>query len=352
MFDCNYYRSYPDLSNFSDFQCWEHYKTWGHLEQRKFNPNICLESYLCRYSDLRGAFSKNHLDAFHHYQNYGIKEGRNAAPFPDANVCDYFWSEKGYGIINPEGTLRRITLSGFQYDGTGVTVGLIDTGLDDQNLISLNSNEQLDGIDNDGNGLIDDILGWDFFDFDNGIDDEYGHGNVVAQTLHQSAPGCKIAVAKANGGDGAGTLVALSQAIVYLCDRGVPVINISQSAPGGSSELFQAVNYAYSKGVILVCSAGNRGRFSEYPAALGLDFPNVISVGAVDATGEMWNQGWQSAIAPPQRNLNFVCAYGEDGGKSGTSIAAPRVTGLLARLFQIQKLPWQIVIDCLTRACK
>ena len=353
MFLPDYYRQYPDLARLSDTECWDHYQQWGHRERRRFNPNICLESYLCRYLDLRAAFGKNHLDAFSHYQTYGIKEGRIATPIANANVLTHFWTNKGYGLVDPQRTLRRVCLDESARTGKGVSVGMIDTGFNSTDAIAHNTREVRDGMDNDRNGLIDDLAGWDFYDADNDVTDEHGHGTIVGEVLRASAPDCKIAVVKANGANGLGRTEALSTGIRYLCDRGVRAINISQSTTASTPELESAVNYALQKKVILVCSGGNNGVL-EFPAVLGVRFPNIIAVGGCDSSGQIWQSGWRSAIALPSPcSLNFVTDYAEYKGWSGTSISAPRVTGLIARMLEvIPLLGMEAIIDCLIRECR
>jgi hypothetical protein len=156
---------------------------------------------------------------------------------------------------------------------------------DGQDLIRFYSN----GIDEDGNGFVDDIAGWDFADDDNDADDEvrYGHGNGEASDE----------VAEANNGSGfpgfapsamyvplkvADSFVAIDQefarAVVYAVDLGVDVISEALGTVNASASGQAAVDYAYRRGVPLIASAADEeSRHHNYPAA----YEHVIWVNSV-----------------------------------------------------------------------
>ena len=107
----------------------------------------------------------------------------------------------------------------------------------------------------------------------------YGHGTMVAGLIHLVAPDAKIMPLRAFGADGSATISQIVQAIYYAVDREVDVINMSFSVKQDSPTLKAALDYAASKGVICVASAGNDGQAIQvWPAA----YSNVIGVAATD----------------------------------------------------------------------
>ena len=134
------------------------------------------------------------------------------------------------------------------------------------------------GIDDDGNGFIDDVHGWNFPDGNNQIYDDYGHGTHVAGIAaarinngigiagmagerHDHAGGCLPT-------HGIGTYEDLIRAIIYAADNGARVINMSLGATCYSRGEEAAVDYAWNHGAVVVAAAGNTGRNTyHYPAA-------------------------------------------------------------------------------------
>lgn len=250
-------------------------------------------------------------------------------------------------------------------------IAIVDSGVDllHEDLVDQlwrNPGEIADnGIDDDGNGYVDDVVGWDFSDAptldgtgdytrrDNDPSDESGHGTHVAG----------IACAKTNNGIGiagiswncrlmplrAGFNVAsggaflqdddVASAIVYAADNGstrlndgsrgcIKVINMSWGDLSNAFVISDAVNYAYQHGCVLVASAGNSSdTFVLYPAAL----PNVISVGATDQNHQiasMSNYGEGVDLFAPGTSILSTQINGGYNTMSGTSMAAPHVSGV------------------------
>src|SRR5712692_9606875 len=105
----------------------------------------------------------------------------------------------------------------------------------------------------------------------------FGHGTMVAGIIHLVAPTAQIMPLKAFRADGTSNLFDILRAIYFAVDHGAKVINMSFSMVNSSPEFLQAVNYAASRGVICVSSAGNNGtRLRVYPAA----FDDVLGVGS------------------------------------------------------------------------
>ncbi|MFH1245729.1 MAG: S8 family serine peptidase, partial [Candidatus Omnitrophota bacterium] len=188
--------------------------------------------------------------------------------------------------------------------GEGVVVAIVDSGIDynheDLNAnIWINENEiPNNGKDDDGNGYIDDIIGWNFIDNNNDVMDTIGHGSHCAGIIAARgdngkgiigvAPKAKIMALKAMTGEGESTVDKVVQAIKYAADNGADIINLSWGVPtrwwSPIPSLSDVINYAYAKGCIIVCAAGNNNDDATYyPPA---NYTNVITVGATTQKNE------------------------------------------------------------------
>ena len=180
-----------------------------------------------------------------------------------------------------------------------VTVAVVDDGMamDHPDLkANLWRNDQElagNGIDDDGDGYIDDVNGWDFVDGDNDPSpapsgDARWHGTHVAGTIGAVGDN-KIGVVGVNWkvalmplraiGPQGGRTDDLARAIDFAADHGARVINASWGGGGSSQVLAKAISRAGKKGALFVAAAGNDGAAEPgFPANLKLD--NIISVGA------------------------------------------------------------------------
>lgn len=229
-------------------------------------------------------------------------------------------------------------------------VAVIDTGVslshpDLQNAIYINDAEAngTPGVDDDGNGYVDDVSGYDFFnDQPQGMDDN-GHGTHVAGVIAASTDNSEgiasisdqtlILPLKFLGGNGSGSLAGALSAIEYAQSMNVDVINASFGG-GGQSDIFQnVISDLYEDGVLFVAAAGNSGqdidRRPTYPAA----YEDVIAVSATRMDGSITrfsNYGDDTVmIAAPGENILSPVVEGYEC-LSGTSMAAPHVAGALA----------------------
>lgn len=263
-------------------------------------------------------------------------------PFPDvANLGGINW---GNDMVNaPE-----VWAQG--YTGQNTVVAVIDSGVDythtdlDAN-IWVNSDEIAgDGIDNDGNGYIDDIRGWDFVDRDNTPMDLNGHGTHVAGTIAGENNGtgvtgvaynARIMPVRVLDANGSGTESDVIAGIHYAVDNGADVINLSLGGDSTSEAEREAIRYAAEHGVVVVMAAGNSGGSSPgYPAHYATDWG--IAVGAVNSSNQM--PAWSNRAGIP--SLDYVVApgvgvYSTIPGNTyatynGTSMATPHVAGLAA----------------------
>jgi serine protease len=243
-----------------------------------------------------------------------------------------------------------------------IYIGVIDEGVmkqhpDLKDSIWHNRFDPIDGIDNDGNGYIDDRNGWDFYYNDHTIYDAFEdfHGTHVAGILAAAGNNrvgiagvcwkAKLISAKFLGPDGGDTVNAI-KAIDYITDlkvrHGLNIVATNNSWGGGeySRAMVDAIKRAEKQNILFVAAAGNDGTdndtFPLYPAS----YPNanIISVTALTQDGLKSgdaNYGKRSVdIAAPGEGIistvpNFEGKpdYGYD---SGTSMAAPFVTGAVA----------------------
>ncbi|WP_077609811.1 S8 family peptidase [Clostridium sp. Marseille-P2415] len=246
-----------------------------------------------------------------------------------------------------------------------VTVAIIDTGIDInhlelKNAIWTNPGEiDGDGIDNDGNGFVDDIHGWNFFSGNNQVfvGSEDSHGTHAAGTIGaaRGAYGIagitdnnyvKIMPLKALGGeDGVGSPEAVIKAIKYAEANGASICNLSMGTSSYSEELAQAIR---NSGMLFVVSCGNGGvsglgydtdTYPVYPSSLPYD--NVISVANLLFDGSLSkdsNYGATSVdIAAPGSYILSTVPGNAYGFMSGTSMAAPMVTGVAAMLYSYRQ---------------
>lgn len=234
-----------------------------------------------------------------------------------------------------------------------VVIAIIDTGVDlnHEDLatgIWTNPLEIPDnGLDDDGNGYVDDVHGWNFAQNSNQVADDYGHGTHVAG----------IAAARINNGIGVagmaggatimpvkvfppppnviGTYEDLILGIVYATDNGARVINMSLGATSYSRGEEAAVDYAWAHGAVVVAAAGNQGsNIYHYPAA----HPNAIAVSATDGWDQragFSNWGDFVDVAAPGTFVFSTLRSNNYGWLSGTSMASPHVAGLAALIFSL-----------------
>lgn len=262
---------------------------------------------------------------------------------PYANVPNLGGNSWNLDLVNaPE-----VWAQGFT--GEGVVVAVVDTGVDythpdlDAN-IWVNSGEVAgNGIDDDGNGYIDDVRGWDFANNDNTPLDLNGHGTHVAGTIAAENNGtgsigvaynARIMPVRVLDADGGGTLSNVAAGIRYAANNGARVINLSLGG-GYSDEVASAVQYAAERGAIVVMASGNEFSASPgFPANLATQWG--IAVGAVNINSQLANFSNDAGLLA----VNYVVAPGVDiystlptngyENSSGTSMATPHVAGVVA----------------------
>ncbi len=239
-----------------------------------------------------------------------------------------------------------------------IITAVIDTGIslnheDLKNNIWKNLKEiPSNGIDDDNNGFIDDDRGWDFANNDNNPEDDQSHGSHCAGLVGAEGNNAiggvgmnwnvKLMALKFIRASGSGSESDGIKAIIYAADNGAKIINASWGAEGSVQALKDSIAYANSKGVLFVAAAGNAktntDRKKFYPA--GYDLPNIISVAASTSSNgkaEFSNFGKTSVhIAAPGHNIYSNSTKNSYDNKSGTSMAAPIVSGIAALILSVQ----------------
>lgn len=163
-------------------------------------------------------------------------------------------------------------------------------------------------------------------------DDEHGHGTHMADTIAGIAPNAQILNVKVADHRGRCESATVAQAIRWAADRGAQVINVSLEV-AHSTQLEDAVSYAWNKGALIVVAAGNSGTTdAAYPAA----YVNAMAVAGTnsdDGLAVLSNHGDWVDIAAPGHKVVARSHEGELTYETGTSPAAAHVSGVAALLF-------------------
>jgi len=210
--------------------------------------------------------------------------------------------------------------------GRGVTVAVLDTGVNPHPALEGAAVTRLDLLDGDGGDP----------------SAATAHGTAVASVIAGQrmdvagiAPAAEILSVRVIGEDGTGDTFTVARGILAAVERGASVINISLGSRGDSALLQSAIAYALSRGAVVVASTGNDGSLGvSYPAA----YPEVVAVPAVDAHGQhlyFSNRGEAVDLAAPGLNLAAAWTGGDVAAFSGTSAAAPLVSGAVAALLSL-----------------
>ena len=239
-----------------------------------------------------------------------------------------------------------------------IKVAVIDTGVDYThkdltsnmmvNEAELNGEE---GVDDDGNGYIDDVYGYDFANDDADPMDGHGHGTHCAGVIgakHDSfgiagvMDNVQILAIKFLTDRGSGKLDSAIKSIDYAIQRGVDVMSNSWGGGPYTQALHESIERANEAGIIFVAAAGNSRSDNDkkptYPANYNVE--NVISVGALDGKGKrasFSNYGEKTVhVFAPGKDILSTVPGDKHKKMSGTSMAAPHVSGIVGLLLSVE----------------
>lgn len=274
------------------------------------------------------------------------------------------WALLRIGFDNSKNSAWRLV----KRNAAPVTVAVIDTGLDwnhknvDWENLWRNPKEiEGNGVDDDKNGFVDDVIGWDFFSRENKPWDYDGHGTFVAGIIAGSwkdkdgiagvNPFARLMILKGISNVAKTRASYVAQAITYAADHGARVINLSLGGRGISTLETEAIDYAYAKGAVIVVAAGNEGINNvDFGFGGNAKVLTVGSTGLKDEHPNFSNWGAVSVAAPGidilslrarrtdvlldvrdsryEADKAFVGADKRHYRASGTSFSAPLVSGL------------------------
>ncbi|MCL2039248.1 MAG: S8 family serine peptidase [Bacteroidetes bacterium] len=252
--------------------------------------------------------------------------------------------------------------------GKGIVVAVLDTGIDFDNddfneklwinvAEDINKNARydawlhienrngvfgdIDGIDNDGNGYVDDVIGFDFvkeivptfgdvLNMNGNPYDEHGHGTQVASVISAIAPDSKIMGIRTHNVLGESDCIAIANGIIYAVLNGANIINLSSGETEDSPLIHTAIKFAFEMDVVVVCSAGNDGNtLPHFPS----DYSEVISVGGINENEmRIFNYGDFIDITAPAVNIYVGNKNNTYRKNNGTSFSAPIVSAVCALL--------------------
>ena len=217
-------------------------------------------------------------------------------------------------------------------------MGIIDTGADLNhsylNQYFYKQEKEQDNLDNDDNGFVDDIFGYDFAYEKGDPEDEHGHGTHVAGLVASGVSenwsvgfNSKVTIIRALNASGKSNSIDLARAIRYAVDVGIDIINCSWGGGSPTQALKDAFDYANENGVWIVTSAGNDSTNTDNSLPVPQIFGGITSIGALTSSlskASFSNYGKKTVdFMAPGDNIFSTLPGGEFGTKSGTSMASP-----------------------------
>lgn len=284
---------------------------------------------------------------------------RSQQTFPDDPLFYNLWGLNNSGT--PAADISAPEIWDLTTGSTQVVIGAIDTGIDYNHPdlaanIWRNANEVANGADDDGNGYIDDIHGWNFNTDDNSPMDGQGHGTHTAGTIGAvgnngvgvagAAWRCRIIPLKFLDNSGYGVISDAAEALNYVAmlrrqGVNIKVTNNSWGGGGYSSMFKECLEENAALDILFMAAAGNESRNNDitpfYPASYTV--ANVLSVAATDSSDGLAyfsHYGSNSVhLAAPGLTVFSTLPDSRYGTMSGTSMATPHVTGVAALLWSL-----------------
>jgi subtilisin family serine protease len=295
--------------------------------------------------------------------------GATAGPVPesllDSTPLTYYGAPVWDGYVNQPAAVIvdvRQTQSTFNVAGAG-TVAMIDTGVDTQHpalvpvlvpgynfINNTPSGSEMGDVNESSVAVLDGgppepsyvnsstiavVNESTVAVLDGGPYSAFGHGTMTAGIVHLVAPQANIMPLKAFAADGSGYVSNIIRATYYAAQNGAKVLSMSFSFSPSSGEMAKAINYANSRGVICVASAGNDGTdILVYPAALN-NVMGVASTSDYDTRSGFSNYGTDVWVAAPGEGVISTYPWGSYAAGWGTSFSAPFVSGTAALLVNV-----------------
>lgn len=337
-----------------------------------FNPSLYYKINTNNQNVILALTSNENIDFIEPNHIYST----NQLKYNDS-LFNFQWS---LDIINARKSMQT-------YSGKRINIAVVDSGIDYyhpelKNQFMINKQEDLNGngtfepwdyreirnglsgdfngIDEDGNGYVDDVIGYDFVDLDfvhfgdwrspDPIpDDEAGHGTSVASIIVAEgnnnigmvglANQSKVLNVRAFDITGNGETDDIANAIIYAAIRRVDIINMSFGDYFNSKLLEDAIKFASSMGCIMVASAGNDDKATpHYPS----DYKEVVCVGSVNKNGKrssFSNWGTNLSLMAPGEDVITCESGGGYSASNGTSFSAPFVTAAIALYLEKNSKP-------------
>ena len=229
-----------------------------------------------------------------------------------------------------------------------VVIAVLDTGIDVDHpdlagRLWANPGEAPgNGLDDDGNGYVDDVRGWNFIADTNEVDDDDGHGTrvagaAVAETDNNAGIAgvcwnCRLMPVKVMQAGGVANYSDVALGIIYAAAKGAEVINLSLGGYANSNTLRQAIEIAADTSVVVGAAGDDHSSTLFYPAA----YPDVLAVGgttATDGRASFSNYGDWVDVAAPAVAITTTLNGGGYGPASGTSLSAPLASGLVGLIW-------------------
>lgn len=254
------------------------------------------------------------IDLSHEVNSFGSRTGSRCSP-PEGSTP--LWNHVHIGA--PDAWQHA--------DGSGVSVAVIDTGVD------YNHPELKERFG--------DLIGYNVLAPDEPPDDDNEHGTHVAGIIAGSytgvAPGSTLYAVKVLDWNGSGTEADVIAGLEWALEQGADIANLSLGSRGASRAFREMCERAYGAGMLIVAAAGNEGRGPSYPASFG---ESVIAVAATDRERQhasFSNIYHTNDISAPGVGI-YSTVPGEDHNTfSGTSMATPHVSGALALALQMSR---------------
>jgi len=316
-----------------------------HAELRRLGSGLTVDEAIGRY--------RNHPKVEYIEPNYILE----ADEVPDDPQFPQMWGLRNTGQTGgtPGADINAVSAWDITTGSSQVLIGVIDTGVDythpdlAANIWTNPGEVAGNGIDDDGNGFVDDVRGWDFSNNDNDPMDDNGHGTHTSGTIGAVGDNgtgvtgvnwnVMILPIKFLSSSGSGSTANAIEAVNYATMMGVTLTSNSWGGGGYSQALQDAIQEAGDAGILFVAAAGNTGADSDiyphYPASYPLD--NIVSVAATDHNDQLAGFSTRGVVtvdlAAPGVNVLSTIPGGAYGQASGTSMACPHVAGVLGLVY-------------------